>query len=171
MAVSPDAAKQLKVSFRTPREGSCLTREIVQELASLLEITLPTSTSDAPCISEDAGNLAQLDAQNCLLVPATSIYTEEKTWSASAASDLDFTAFSSQQFDATTCFFSCHIFPDPDEPGEEVKAEPSGTEFIRPSYEIRELSADKITIRVHNATSDLRVQIRLLKLPVPPEKE
>lgn len=171
MAINPDAARLLDISFAEPREGSCLTPEMLAELAGLLRIKLPTSgSSSSICTSKDTNNLAQLDAQNCILVPAAKIYREEQTWDVSSATDLDFEDFAASGFDATTCKLSVHMYLDSAETGIEVKKEPTGTAFIRPNFEIKERSAGKITIGVQNATSDVRIEIELLQLPVPPQQ-
>lgn len=170
MGVNPDAANRLKVRIRAPREGSCLTPALVEELAQLIEVTFSDaamSSQGTPCVSKDSNNLASLDPQNCLLVPAAKLFTEEDTWAASSGDDVEFTGFVSQGIDPTKCMFACYIFLDSTETGIAVQGDPSGTEHIRPTYEITELSADRIKIAVKNAAKDVRVQIQLLSLPVP----
>lgn len=171
MATNPDAAQLLEISFAQPREGSCLPPEILAELASLLRIKLPNSGAGAAvCVSKDTNNLAQLDAQNCVLVPAAKLYREEQTWDVSSGTDLDFEDFAASGFDATTCMLAVHMYLDSAETGIEVQKEPTGTVFIRPNFEIKERSAGKITIGVQNAASDVRIEIELLQLPVPPQQ-
>lgn len=171
MAVNPDAKNRLSVKWRTPRAGSCLTAAMLEELADLLDIQLPTAGSAAaPCISRDANNLAQLDPQNCVLVPGAKLYTEEQTWSASAATDVDFEGFAAQQIDPTACLFCCYLLLDSAEAGKDVQGDPSGSVNVRPNFEVVELSSSKITIAVKNATSDVTVKIQLLQLPIPPEQ-
>lgn len=171
MAVNPDAANRLKVRIRDPRPGSCITPALAQEFAELIEVTLSEAAAGSGmCVSKDSNNIASLDPQNCLLVPSAKLYIEELTWDSASGSELEFTEFTTQGLDATKCMFSCYIFLDSAETGIEVKAEPTGTAFIRPNYEILELSASKIRIQMKNATRDVRVQIQLLSLPVPQQQ-
>lgn len=174
MAANPDAAKFLDVSFAEPREGSCLSAELLAELAQLIRIKLPDSggASGVACTSKDPNNLATLDPQDCILVPAATLYTEEQTWDVASGDNLDFEAFKDQGIDATTCFFACYLLVDSAEAGKPVLKSPGpGAEDIRPNYEIVTFSASKITIAVKNAASDVVVRIQLLQLPVPPLQE
>lgn len=171
MAVNPDASNRLKISFRQPRPGSCLTPEVLEELADLIDVQLPDdATTDAPPISKDSNNIAQLDPQNAILVPGAKLYVEEQVWQAGNPVDLEFTEFANQQIDATTCMFSCYIILDTAEAGAPVKGEPSGTVTVRPNFEVKSLAAAKIVIAMKNAQSDVTVRIHLLQLPIPPEQ-
>jgi hypothetical protein len=170
MAVNPDAQNLLEIEFTEPREGSCLTRELLNELKGLIRIRdRRTATSGGACISGDANNLARLDAQNCILVPGNVLYRESQTWSFSGGEELEFEEFAYQLIDATTCMLSVHIYHAADETGVEVQKQPTGSAFIWPSFEITERSAGKIKIDILNATKDVRVEIELLQLPLPPE--
>lgn len=174
MAANPDAARFLDVSFAPPREGSCITPELLAELAQLIRIKLPDAAgaSGGACVSKDTNNIATLDPQNCILVPGARLYTEEQVWDSGSATDLDFEDFAEQGIDATTCFFGCYIIPDSTEAGKPVLASPGpGAESLRPNWELVTLSASKITITVKNAASDVTVRIQLLQLPVPPVQE
>lgn len=169
MGVNPDAAKRLNVRIREPRPGSCLTPALIAELAELIEVTTSEAAEEGGsgiCVSKDPNNLATLDPQNCLLVPAAKIYIEDGSWQASSGTEVEFNGFTQQGIDPTKCMFSCYIFLDSAETGVEVKKEPTGTAFIRPNYEITEFSSTKIKITVKNATRDVRIQIQLLSLPV-----
>lgn len=171
MAANPDAAKLLDVSFAQPREGSCLSLELLAELAQLIRIKLPAaaSPSGGACVSNDPNNIATLDPQNCILVPGAKLYTEEQTWDVASGTDLDFEDFKDQGIDATTCFFACYILVDSAEAGKPVLRSPGpGAENIRPNFEIKTFTASKITITVKNAASDVTVRVQLLQLPVPP---
>lgn len=171
MGLNPDASQLLDVSFAQPREGSCLTPELLAELAGLIRIKLPTTGSaGASCVSKSSDNIATLDAENCILVPAAVLYTEEQTFDASSAADLIFDGFAEQGIDATTCFFGCFLLLDSTEAGKDAMGDPSGTVNVRPNYEIKALTASSITITVKNADSDVVVRIQLLQLPVPPEQ-
>lgn len=169
MAVNPDAAKRLTVRIREPRQGSCLTPALIAELAELIEVTESEASSDGgsgACVSKDPNNLATLDAQNCILVPAAKLYIEDGTWAVSPGTEIEFNGFTGEGIDPTKCLFSCYLFLDSAETGIEVKKEPTGTAFIRPNYEITVFTAAAIKIQVHNATRDARLQIQLLSLPV-----
>lgn len=173
MAVNPDAANRLKISFRKPREGSCLTPELLEELADLIDVQLPAGSTAGgnACVAADANNIASLDAQNCILVPKAILHTEEQTFDVTSGAALDFEDHAELGLDATACFFACNIFMDSAEAGKDVQGDPSGTENIRPNFEIVTFTAGKITITVKNASSDVRVRIQLLQVPVPPEQE
>lgn len=166
MGLNPDASRQLEVTFGTPREGSCLSLELLQELASLIRIQLPAAgKGDVICLAADQNNIASLNAENCLLVPAAKIYTEEQTWDAGAAEDVVFEAFQAEGIDATACFFGCVLLLDSAEAGKTADGE-----NIRPNFEVVELSRDKIIIAVKNASSDVVVRIQLLQVPIPAEQ-
>jgi hypothetical protein len=168
MAVNPDAAKLLEFKVVPPREGSCLTLELLQEIAASFRIQMPPAAAgDGACLSTDQNNIARPDGLGCILVPAARLYREEQTWDASTEEDLTFDAFEGEGYNALTCMLAIHIYPDSGETGVEVKAEPSGTAFIRPTAEIVARTADAITIAVKNALSDVRVEIELLEIPIP----
>jgi hypothetical protein len=173
MPVNADASEELDVSFRPAPPGACFTDEQLAQLASMLVVKLPQSALEgqsSPCASKDANNIASIDADNCLLVPAAEIYRAEETWDADAPStNVEFTTFADLGFDATTCMLAVHIYLGSTETGTEVQKQPSGSAFIRPNYEIVERSASKIEIAIKNAEQDVRVEIELLKLPLPVE--
>lgn len=173
MPVNPDAARMLKVEFADPRPGSCVTKGLLAELASLIRISLPASaftSGSGACASKDANGLASLDAEGCLLVPAAKLYEEEQTWEVSSGDDLTFEDFKDQQIDATTCMMGVLLFLDSGETGKTAAGSPSGTVSVRPNWEAKERSASKVVIAVKNASSDVRVVLQLLQLPAPPQK-
>ncbi len=170
MAVNPNSAAELDVSFRPAPPGSCFTDEQLAQLASMLVVKLPTGATDqvAPCVSNDVNNIASIDAENCILVPAAELYREEQIWDAAdPGTNVVFEEFASLGFDATVCMLSIHIYLASTETGTPVQGDPSGTEHIWPQYQIVERSASKIEIEIKNATADVRVEIELLKLPLP----
>lgn len=171
MAVNPDAAQELDVSFRPTPPGSCFTDEQLAQLASMLVVKLPEGgeSGNQACSSQDVNNIASIDADGCILVPATEIYREEQTWDAATPDvNLEFEQFASLGFDATVCMLAIHIFLGSTETGTAVLASPGpGVAYIRPSYEIVERSAGKIEIAIKNAQEDVRVEIELLKVPQP----
>lgn len=172
--VNPDAAQRLEVSFKEPRAGSCLTKEVLAELAGLIEVKLPaaaiSSSSAGFCISKDANNIAAFDGENCILVPGTVLHEEEDTWEASGGDDVVFTGFVEKGIDPKDCFLTVLMFLDSAETGTEVQADPSGTAFIRPSWELVERSASKVTVAVKNAVSDVRLVLQLLQPPTPQQQ-
>ena len=170
MAVNPDAAQELDVSFRPAPAGSCFTDEQLAQLAQMLVVKLPEGgdSEGQACTSKDANNIASVDADGCILVPASKIYREEQTWDASAPTEnLEFTEFAGLGFDALVCGLAIHIYLSSTETGTAVVASPTGVAHIRPSYEIIERSAGKIEIAIKNATQDVRVEIELTQVPLP----
>lgn len=170
MAVNPDAAQELDVSFRPAPMGSCFTDEQLAQLAQMLVVRMPEGSENQSqsCASKDVNNIASVDADGCILVPATEVYREEQTWDAATPSEnLEFSEFAALGFDATVCMLAVHIFLSSTETGTPVQGDPSGTKYIKPSYQIVSRAANLIEIAIHNANEDVRVEIELLKVPLP----
>lgn len=172
MSLNSDAANSLIVAFKNPRKGSCLTKELLAELASLLTVTInPTVTDQSPpCVSADPNNLASLDAESCLLVPAVVEYSEDQDWDSGAPADVVFDGFVSLGIDGATAPFVVTPRWSTSETGLKVVVGPllTDTGFSAPSWSFKERSTNKIVLKVWNATQDATFTLQLLKFPVAP---
>lgn len=169
MSVNTDAAKSLQVTFRAPRKGSCLTKEILAELASLIQVTIAAGDAQAaPCVSNTPGNLASLDAEDCILVPGAKLYTEDQEFDASAPADITFDGFAAQGFDATTCFIGMIPRWSSTEVGREflTSSGPDVKDTVFPTWRYKSITASGVVISVEGATEDATFTLQLLQLPV-----
>lgn len=161
-----DAANSLSVDFREPRAGSCLTKEMLAELATLIYVKAPETTDGAgACTSKDPNNLASLDGEGCVLVPAAEMHQESQSWIVSSGDEVEFDVPSG--FDATQCFVSFWAIYASNETGTSVDA---GAAHIWPKPYMVSLTAAKVTLNIKNATQDATLWLQLLKVPTPPDQ-
>lgn len=166
-AVQQNSGVEAQVSVRQAPDGSCWTMAQLQELSRLLVVKFPKAAPSAAMrVSSAINNLASLDSENAILVPAISVYADTKTLAGgSGIGPLVFGGWSGS-IDATTSFLEVMLICDPTEPGIET-ATASGV-FMRPMYEIKERIANEIKIAVYNATLATHVSIRLASIPIAP---
>lgn len=166
MSANIDAGDSLSVKFRTPRPGSCLTPEIVAELASLIYVEKPpASTTQGACVSKDPNNLASLDGETCILVPAAELSEQSESWTVAGGDEVEFDVPSG--FDATQCLLSFWAVYASNETGTSVDA---GAAHIWPTVYLVERTAATVTLNIKNATQDATIYLQLLKVPTPPEQ-
>ena len=101
MSTSPDANDRLIVNIRTPRAGSCISAQFAAELSSLIDVSLRPTTQDAQKtpISTQKNNLASLDGQDAIYVPAGTFWRQSKTWLAASPDTVKFTEFTGFNID------------------------------------------------------------------------
>lgn len=153
--VAPDFANQLKVSFKSPPPGSCLTPELLSEIASLLVVEFPgQNTQDGPCVSQQTNNLVSLDAENCIFVPGVDRYSDQEDFLSAAPSDITFTGWP-ESIDATVAIM-------------QITPLFAQSDFATAHYDVVSVAADKVVVRVGGATQDAAILFKLVQNPVPP---
>lgn len=157
MPVNPDFANQATVTFRDPPTGSCITKQFLQELALLMQIELPaSSTGSKICTSSQAGNLASLDAENCVYVPADLTFDDELNWLAAAPQDITFSGWSSA-IDATAAtLVMTPLF--------------SPTDFGSASVDEVSRTKTAVTYRVTGATQDVAIRLQIIQPSIAPQQ-
>jgi len=172
MSTSPDANDRLIVNIRTPRAGSCISAQFAAELSSLIDVSLRPTTQDAQKtpISTQKNNLASLDGQDAIYVPAGTFWRQSKTWLAASPDTVKFTEFTGFNIDATKAMLSFSWIPNSAETGVLVSASPSGTASIRPSVELVTRNSGSVEFKVYNAIADIEVTLELFAPAIPPEQ-
>jgi len=170
-STNQDPTDEALVSFRNPTPGSCLTKELLQELASLLVVKLGSITQKVEVpVSTDTNNLASLDAANAILVPAVVVYSDTKTVPAIGPYELVFSGWPSE-IDGTVGFLEIVLYST--NPGVAAATGSGVTAVnIQPRYKVTERTATSITVVVLNMKSSdangATVTFRLAQLPIPP---
>lgn len=174
-AINTDSTSQLPIAQRMPRLGSCWTEAQITELTQLLYVQLPQENSgDVPQVqvSQNAQNLAQLDADFKLYVPAVQTYNESLPWLVATPSEVIFTGWAST-IDPTSSYCAVQIEAvySAAETGTLAK-DPAGTGTvaIRPTREVTEISPTRIKVKVFNAKFDAAIYVRLIMNPIPPQQ-
>lgn len=172
-----DANQSLQVRFREPRAGSCITPELLQELSSLIVVEAPEENNgQGACTSKDTNNLASLDAEGCVLVPAALLHQEGKSWVVSTGAEVAFTMPSG--FDATQCFLSFWAVFGSTETGTPVRGETDANaatddnviKHIWPTVYLISAVAATVTLNIKNATQDATIYLQALKVPIAPQQ-
>lgn len=164
MSVSPNVLNQAVVTFADPRPGSCLTRELLSELASLMRIQVVESGQAVEMkASSDPNNLSTVAGDGGIFTQAGLFHQETKTFT---GTQLTFTGWSSA-IDAKTCLLNCFAVYASTEVGQPVKGEPSGTENIRPTLEIVSIASNVVVLNVRNNSADCTVTLQLWQPATP----
>lgn len=172
MSTAPDSDDILNVRMRSPRQGSCLSPQLAKEIETSLEVSLKQSNNQTsvPLISNQVDNLASLDGDNGIYVPAGSLHTETQTWLAANPAKVTFKAFAANQIDATKALLSFYWIPGSAEAGTAVLKDPSGTATIRPTVEVSSVTSGVVEFQVYNATSDISITLQLFVPAIPPQQ-
>jgi len=173
--INPDATRELPIQIRIPRLGSCWTEAQINELTRLLYVQLPDQTQQSNSltpIGKEIDNLARLDTDLAVYVPAVAAYQDTQQWIAGTTTELVFTGWSSP-IDPTSRYCAALIYPiySPVESGFLVRnAAGSGTVAIRPTLEITSVSSSEIRVKLYQNTSDAAITVRLTQNPLPPQQ-
>jgi hypothetical protein len=167
----PIDATELEVTYRSPPEGSCITAEVMREIADNLVVKEnPQGESTTQMqVADEVDNLSSIGSDGGIYTKAVSVYSDDQPWVEGTTSELVFTGWL-PSIDPTQCMWHAWFIPNEAETGIEVKKEPSDTAFIRPTLEIKSVTATKITVKMYNLTLDAQVYLRIEQIPLPPEQ-
>lgn len=172
MPVNTDASKSLTVRFKQVPAGSCWNEEALRQLAALMEIEIPIDESAVEMkVSNDANNLATVDAEGGILVPKANLYTEDQDWNFSAPTDVTFDGFGSD-IDPTACFINIIARWSSSDQGKAfvtASGSPDTTEKVLPGWYFKSITSSKVVIGVQGATADATFTLQILALPVAAE--
>jgi hypothetical protein len=164
-------ATELEVTARPMPEGSCVTDEVMNEIANALVVKEnPAAESDTQMkVADEVDNLSSIGSDGGIYTKAVATYADDQPWIAGTTSELDFTGWS-PSVDPTQCMWRAWFIPNAAETGIEVKKDPSDTAFVRPSLEISSITKDHIKVKMYNLTLDAQVYVRIEQSPLPPEQ-
>lgn len=164
-------ATELEVTTRPMPEGSCITDEVMTEIANALVVKEnPIVESDTQMkVADETDNLSSIGSDGGIYTKSVAVYADDQPWVEGVTSELDFTGWS-PSVDPTQCMWHAWFIPNTAETGTEVKKEPSGTAFIRPSLEVTSITNDHIKVKMYNLTLDAQVYFRIEQVPLPPDQ-
>jgi hypothetical protein len=164
---------RIKVNVSKLAPGSCFTDEQVAELSRILSVEIPVVESGTASVelSKEANGLASYDALGAILVPGATVFGTSSVWLVGTTIEMTFEGWN-PIIDPTSKYCVPVIYPiyQSSDGGIDVQGDPNGTRQIRPSMEITQITATSIKLKLFNVSRDTTVYIRLLMLPIPPQK-